>query len=405
MQRNSNQYRELWPLQPDLKFLNHGSFGACPQAIVERQHEIRLSMERRPIKFFVRDLERLLDDARTEVADFLCADPAGLVFVTNATEGVNAVLRSLRWVAGDEIVITNHGYNAVNNAVRFVAERAGAVVVVAEIPFPISSPKEVVDSVLATISDRTRLVVVDHITSPTGLVLPIDELTQALQQRGVQVLVDGAHGPGMVDLDLERLGADYYTGNFHKWVCAPKGAAFLYIHPSHRDIIRPLSISHGANFPTTKHSRLHLEFDWTGTWDPSAYLCVPEAIRYVGGLVPGGWVEIRRRNRELVLSARRHLCEALGIPQPAPDNMIGSLASLPLSDGSEFVLASPMSVDPLQMMLVEELIEVPIVPWPTPPKRLVRVSAHIYNGLAEYEALAAILPSLLDAEVTDRNHG
>ena len=355
-------------------------------------------MERRPIRFFVRELEALLGDARLKVAGFLGAKPAGLVFVTNATEGVNAVLRSLKWDVGDEIVITNHGYNAVNNAVRFVADKAGVSVVEADIPFPISGPDEVLDAVLATLTNRTRLVVVDHITSPTGLVLPVEELTHVLQEKGVEVLIDGAHGPGMIDLALDALSADYYTGNFHKWVCAPKGAGFLYIHPMRRDVIRPLSISHGANFPTTNSSRLHLEFDWTGTWDPSAYLCVPEAIRYVGGLLPGGWDEIRRRNRELALAARRVLCEALGVHPPAPDGMIGSLAALPLPDGGDFAPATPMSVDPLQMKLVEELIEVPVVPWPESPKRLVRMSAHVYNTMSEYVALASVLPSFLKAE-------
>jgi isopenicillin-N epimerase len=235
------------------------------------------------------------------------------------------------------------------------------------------------------------------VTSQTGLVLPIERLVAELARRGVETLVDGAHAPGMVALDLFRLGAAYYTGNCHKWLCAPKGAGFLYVRRDRQTHIRPLSISHGANSPRTDRSRFLLEFGWTGTCDPTAWLCVPEAIRWVGSLLPGGWPAVRRRNRALALAGRRVLADALGCEPPCPDAMIGTLASLPLPKACATERASsPLYADPLQTALLQRFgIEVPVIPWPSEPARLVRISAQLYNSLDQYELLAKALQTLL----------
>ncbi|MFW6058195.1 MAG: aminotransferase class V-fold PLP-dependent enzyme, partial [Persicimonas sp.] len=199
-----------WTLDPAIRFLNHGSFGATPSRVLHEQQEIRARMEREPVDFFVRKLPAALDRARCELAEFVGAEPANLAFVPNTTTGVNAVLRSLELEPGDEILVTDHGYPACNNAVDFVADRAGAKVVVAEVPFPIASADEVVDAVLDEVTDNTRLALIDHVTSATALIFPVEQIIEALSERGVDTLIDGAHAPGMLPLELESLGATYY---------------------------------------------------------------------------------------------------------------------------------------------------------------------------------------------------
>ncbi|MCA9661874.1 MAG: aminotransferase class V-fold PLP-dependent enzyme, partial [Myxococcales bacterium] len=210
--------RARWTLDPAITFLNHGSFGACPRVVLDAQQALREELEREPVRFFVRELPGRLDAARERLAAFVGADPADLVFVRNATEAVNAIVRSLDLQPGDHILTTDHAYNACRNVLEYVAERRAARVNVATIPFPIASPAQATAAILAAVTPQTRLALIDHVTSPTGLVLPIAEIVAALAERGVDTLVDGAHGPGMIDLDLEAIGAAYYTGNLHKWV-------------------------------------------------------------------------------------------------------------------------------------------------------------------------------------------
>jgi isopenicillin-N epimerase len=387
-----------WTLDPEIVFLNHGSFGAAPREVLDEQQRWRERLEREPVRFLGREVQGLIDEARAAVAQFVGAAVEELVFVPNATTAVNAVLRSLSFGPGDEILVTDQGYNACRNTVEFVAGRSGARVALASVPFPPASPEDVVEGVLAALTPRTRLALIDHITSPTALVFPIERLVAELRERGVSVLVDGAHAPGMLPLDLTALGADYYTGNLHKWVCAPKGAAFLWVRRELQEPIRPVVISHGANARSDARSRFQLEFDWVGTDDPTAILSVPAALRFLGSLVPGGWDELRARNRALALEARGLLAEALDVGPTAPDEMIGSLAALRLPDAPTAGPVSAFDVDPLQRALFERhRIEVPIMPWPGPPSRLLRVSAQAYNAIEDYQALARALRAELDA--------
>ncbi len=370
-------------------FLNHGSFGATPRVVLEKQTELRAQMEREPVRFFVRELEPLLDDARRTLASFLGADAEGLAFVPNATAGVNAVLRSLDLDKFDELLVTTQEYNACRNAIDYVAGIAGAKIVVVDLPFPIDSADVVVERVMEKVTDRTRLLLIDHITSQTALILPVGRLVNELASRGIDTLIDGAHAAGFLPLDLQAINAAYYTGNLHKWVCAPKGSAFLYVRENRRRGIHPIAISHGANSTRTDRNRFLIEFDWTGTFDPTAWLSVPAALEFMEQ--HGGWPEVMRRNNALVLLGRDLLCDALGIRSPAPDAMLGAMAAVPLPDGMPYA-GSIIPGDPLQdRLLFEHHIEVPIVPWPHPPKRLLRISAQLYNELGDYEKLAAAL--------------
>jgi len=378
-----------WNLDPQVEFLNHGSFGACPRPVLEAQQELRARLERQPVLFLSRELEGRLDEARGALAQFVGADPDDLAFVPNATSGVNTVVRSLRLSPGDELLTTDHAYNACRNALRSL-EPSGVRVVTASVPWPGTTPGAVVDAVLAAVTPRTRLALLDHVTSPTGLVFPIEQLVRALAERGVDSLIDGAHAPGMLPLHLGRLGAAYYTGNCHKWVCTPKGSAFLHVRRDRQDRVLPLVVSHGFNSPRTDRSRFRLLFDWGGTMDPTPWLCIPDAIRFLGSLLPGGWPALMRRNRELALAGRALLCAAVGVPEPAPAEMIATLASIPLPDTTS--PASGSMHDALQAIVYERhRIEVPIFAFPAHPRRLVRISAQAYNSLAQMELLARAL--------------
>jgi len=387
-----------WRLDPKVTFLNHGSFGSCPTPVLDAQAAWRDRLESDPVRFLDRELPGLLDTTRTEVGSFIGADPDGIAFVPNATTGVNTVLRSLRFELGDELLTTDHEYNATLNTVREIGRRDGATVVIAAIPFPLRDPAEALAAIDAAITPRTRIALVSHITSPTGIVLPIADIVRELESRGIPTIVDAAHAPGMVPLDVDGLGASYWTGNGHKWLCAPKGASILWVRRDHREEIHPLVVSHGANDPGTWRSRFRAEFDWPGTVDPTAYLSIPDAIRFGGGLLPGGWPELMAANHDMAIRGRDLLCERLGVEPPAADSMIGSMAAvpvnLPLDD--EAVAACVTAI------AEEDRIEVPLVAWPVPAAReggrggrpkstWVRISMQQYNSLDDVERLADVL--------------
>lgn len=397
-------HAEAWALDPEVVFLNHGSFGAVPRAVLAVQASLRAEMEANPVAFLDRHLEGRLDSARGRLAAFVGADPDDLAFVPNATHGVATVLRSLRFAPGDEIVATDHEYNAALNMARFAAARDGARVVVARIPLPVSGPDDVVERVMAAVSPRTRLVLMSHVTSPTALVLPVERLIPTLEARGIPVLVDGAHAPGMLPLDLDALGASFYAGNLHKWVCAPRGAAFLHARRDRRATLRPLAISHGANDPRPTRSTFRKEFDWTGTADPTPYLAVPAALDAIHGIVAGGWPAVMARNIRVAVDARRLLVAAAGRPAVAPETMLGSMAALELPLDPGFARRGATAPDPLKGRLLAARVEVPVHAWPRDPapgerrRRLLRVSAHLHNDAGEYVYLAEVLQELLVEE-------
>jgi isopenicillin-N epimerase len=371
--------------------LNHGSWGAVPVAIQELQTEWRRRWEAATTAFVFTELPEALDAARDALARFLSASPSGIAFVRNATTAVASVMRSIEegLVPGDEIVTTSQDYNAVRKTLEFTAVRRGARVVVAQVPFPLDGPETVTAEVLNSVSNRTKLVVLDHITSPTAVIYPLDDIVSALEP-DVPVLVDGAHGPGQVPLDLEGLGASWYAGNLHKWVCAPKGAAFLRTREDRLAHTFPVVISHGwdASGPDPA-ARYRSLFDWVGTDDFSSWLVVPDLLELLGGLEPGGWTGLMERNHGLALEARVLLATALRVDPPVPQEMIGAMAALVLPDASG---EDPGGIDsPLTKELIASGFEAPVMIWPGWPGQVLRISAQHYNTLDEYEALAEVI--------------
>ena len=373
--------RHEWALDPDFLTVNHGSYGATPIAVLAEQDRWRKRMEAQPTRFFSEEVRGAIRDAAARLGRFVGADGADIVFVPNATTGCNAVLRSLRFEAGDEILHVSHVYNAVRNTMLHVADAVGARVVSAEIPFPGPDKAAILDNVARAIGPRTKIAVFDHITSPSGLVLPIAKMIGLCRAAGVPVLIDGAHGPGQVPLDLPKLGADWYVGNCHKWLSAPKGSGFLYARADRRADLHPVTISHGYREGFTQ------EFDWTGTVDPTAYLAVPSAIDFFQRL---GGTALMERNRSLVADAAGLLATRLGTEVGAAIEFTGSMASVRLPIGLE---SAKSQSDKIRQALRAAGVDSPVHPlagglW-------LRLSAYAYNDQADYERLAELLPSVL----------
>jgi isopenicillin-N epimerase len=371
----------LWTLDPEVTFLNHGSFGAVPEEVLAEQSRWRGEMEREPVEFLWRRLAALIDEARRVAAPFVDADPDGFAFVPNATTGVCTVLASLDLRPGDRLVATDHAYPAVLNALLATCDRTGAELAVAEIPLPPPAPGDVVARIEALLDQRTKLVVIEHVTSATATILPAGGVVEACRRAGVPVMVDAAHAPGMLDLSVDHLQPDFWTGNFHKWVCAPKGSAGLWVGGRHRERVHPLVVSHGAG------EGFAAEFDFVGTDDYTAYLTVPAAIGFMTGL---GWDRVRRHNHDLAAFGQRVVSAALETEPPVPSSAFGSMAlcALPARLAPDADVAQR-----LQLRLFEDhRIEVPISWWNG--SAYLRLSAQVYNAPADYELLAGALAGL-----------
>lgn len=342
--------------------------------------------------FFMQTLQPALDKSRAALAQFIGADPAALAYVPNATSGINAALRSIETGLGpgDEILITDHAYNACRNVAEVAALRSGARLVEVPVPFPLASPDEFTAAVLDRVSGSTRAVMVDWVTSPTALVVDVGDLIDELEPE-VPVLVDAAHAPGMIPLDVSKLGASFVVGNCHKWMCGPKSAGFLVARDDYRESVVPATVSHGWNTePQPGSSRFHNLFDWTGTDDPSAKLSVPAAIETMASLHDEGWLGVMAANRDLALRGREIICDTLRIDEPAPAGMIGSMATIPIPGPRGPGMTGDL--DPITDRLRDEWdIEVPVFSWRDWPHRLLRISAQLYNRPEDYAKLAKAL--------------
>lgn len=387
----TSQYSKHWSLEQSRLFLNHGSFGACPDFVIAEQRKWQELMEQEPVRFFEELMPGLLQSSRQALGKFLHCSPEDLAFVSNATSGVNTVLRSLQFERGDEILVPNHAYQACRNSIDFVARRWGAKVVEVNIPFPIEGPQTVIGLMKSAYTSKTKLVMIDTVTSPTGLLMPFEELTAYFESRGVEVLLDAAHGIGMIPLNLATLGASYVTSNCHKWLCAPKGTAFLYVREDKQKKIQPLTISHGHTYPLGETTRFRHEFDWTGTQDISGWCALPAVIEGMADLVDDGWEGIMQHNHELAIQGRDILCDRLEIEQPCPNEMIACISTIKLP-GEILPKEKMHEPDPLHHILSEKYnIQVPVWTWPSPAGRYLRISAQLYNSIEQYERLADAL--------------
>jgi isopenicillin-N epimerase len=388
-------FESHWKHDREITFLNHGSFGSTPTEILNLQNEYRTKLEAEPIRFMVREFEGLWDDARSKTATFLGTAASNLVFVKNTTMGVNTIFHSLEFNEGDEVLVHSHVYGACLNTINYYAKKKKFTVKIAHVPFPIQDENEVTEALVQAISPKTKLLFVDHITSATGIIFPVKEIVKQFHQRGIEVFIDGAHAPGMVDLQLDELGADYYTGNAHKWICSPKGSAILYVLPEKQKNIIPLQISHNYD----KSNEWAKQFLWPGTDDYTAYLCVPAAIEFMSKIFPGGWKELRERNRNLSLTGRKLLSEKLGTSLPAPDNMIGHLANVYLGK-AEVPTYGFNYIHPVQDELFNKYkIEVPVFVYNrNEPRIWVRIATQCYNDISQIEYLGDALFQILSKQ-------
>lgn len=378
--------RNHWHLDPDVTFLNHGSFGAVPREVLLLQQRLQERMERNPTRFLTCELPDALRTSAARLAEFLGGHGSDYVFTENATAGCNTVLNSIPFGQDDEILVTNHCYPAVLLAAQQVAQRSGATIVQAEVPFPLLDDAQIIAAVEAKLSRRTRLVILDHITSPTALVFPVDRLTALCRDSGAQILIDGAHAPGMLPLDIPSIGADWYVGNCHKWLMAPKGSAFIWVSPERQTEIHPLVTSHGWG------KGLICEFDWIGTRDPTAWLSVPTAIDWHS---QAGGRSLNQRNAALVEQAAQELAERwkTGIGAPATAQLSMKAVRLPFGE------PTPEAAQSLRAALFRDhRLDTVIVVFAN--NLWIRLSAQAYNSLPEYQRLGEIISAYEQAKTS-----
>ena len=382
------ELRDLFLLRPDVVFLNHGSFGACPRPVFEAYQDWQLELERQPVEFLGRRFEELMRQAREALGSYVGADPDDLVYIPNATTGINTIARSLSLEPGDEVLATDHEYGALDRTWQFVCARRGAHYQRQPVPLPVESAEEVVEAIWSGVKERTRVLFFSHITSPTAVTFPLAELVGRAREAGIITVVDGAHAPGQVVLDLETLGADFYVGNCHKWMMTPKGSGFLHARKPMQSLLEPLVVSWGWGREAPQVSHFVDAQQYQGTRDIAAYLAVPAAIRF---MEEHDWPAVRRACRELVCRARRQVADLTGLAPVIPDAVafFAQMAVLPLPPGDGAALK--------RRLYDEFAVEIPIVVWNE--QQFARISVQGYNTWRDVEALveglAALLPEVV----------
>ena len=380
MMSGAGRLRDLFLLDPDVIFLNHGSFGACPRPVFEVYQSWQRELERQPVEFLHtgRRFKTLMREAREALAAYVGADPDDLAYVTNATTGMNVVARSLPLEPGDEVLATDHEYGAIDFTWQFVCERRGARYIRAPLSVPVRSARDIVEAIWQHVTPRTRVLAVSHLTSPTALILPVADLVRRAREHGIISVIDGAHAPGQIPVHLETLSADFYVANCHKWMCAPKGSAFLYARRKAQPLLRPLVVSWGW-----RNGFLE-ELEWQGTRDIAAFLATPAAIDF---LRSPAWAGVPSVCHALARDARRVILALTGLPPLCPDGpeWYAQMVSLPLP------LADGEATQ--QRLYADRKIEVPIMTWND--RRLLRISVQGYNTREDIDALTSALAGLL----------
>ncbi len=384
--------RELFLLDPEIHFLNHGSFGATPKPVFEAYQAWQLRLERQPVLFLGREYDQLLREARTALAAYVHAEADDLVYLTNATQAVNLVARSLPLAPGDEILTTDHEYGACDYTWEFVCGKTGAKYIHQTLPIPLAftgrgGAEELADQFWQGVTPQTKVIYLSQITSPTALRLPVEQICQRARQAGILTLIDGAHALGQLPLDLTALGADFYTSNCHKWSLAPKGAAFLYARPAVQSLVEPLIVSWGyGNDPQLGSGSRFIDLlQWTGTRDPAAALTVPSALQFMEA---HHWDVVRRDCHLLLRQAVEQICHLTGLPPlyPLDSDVYSQMAIAPLPAAAD--------LPKLKTRLYDEFkIEVPLTQWRG--QKFVRISVQGYNTWEDLAALISALRILL----------
>jgi len=379
-----NQLKKEFLLDPGVVFLNHGSFGACPRPVFDEYQRYQRRLEHQPVLFLGRECLDEMRGARQRLGKFVHSDPQDLVYVPNATFGVNIVARSLNLQAGDEVLITDHEYGACGNIWDFLSREKGFSIQQASIPLPLLDPDQILARIFDQANSRTRLLFISQITSPTAVQMPVAALCKEARSRGILTLIDGAHGPGQLPLDLTGLEADFYTGNCHKWLLSPKGAGFLHVRKEHQEKIKPLVVSWGwgENCPYQSDSRMLELLEFWGTKDPAAYLSVPRAIDFQ---IQNKWDEVRKICQTLLGDALSEILKLTGMPSiygKSGQNGYAQMAAVEL----------PLSWQPseLQAWLYDRRrIEIPVIEWNQ--RWLLRISVQGYNTREDLEELISAL--------------
>lgn len=388
-----------WPLRRDIVHMDHGSSGACPIKVLEHQNALRWDLDRGSPEFFLARWSPRHRASKETLARFVNADYHELLLTPGSTLGLNIVTQSQNFQPGDELITTNHAYSSVTMLLKHVANRDGAKVVIAKVPFPVASPEGIIESILACVTERTKFAVIDHIVSRTGLVFPIKRIVKELADRGIDTLVDGAHGPGQVQVDLHDIGAAYYTTSCHKWMCAPRGVGFMYARHDRISRLKPLIIARSGHWRDSDggaYTWLEHTFEWNGCHDPSGVHSMPKIIEFLETALPGGHAAMVKRNHELAVEARKQVLEILGVEIPCPDDMIANMVVFPLPDS---VLPEAHGILPLcQRLWEEDRAEIQCYHWPAYPKRIFRFSVQLHNSLEQYIWLADKIKDALEAE-------
>ena len=374
-------------LNPDIIHLNHGSFGATPTPVLEAQREWQLRLEAEPVRFLARDLWEYLAQARQDLGVYLNASPSNLAFIPNATYGVNIVARSLNLLPGDEILATNHEYGACQKTFEYICRSTNALYRIQPISLPVNSAEDIIDELWRGVTNKTKLIFFSHISSPTATNFPVAKICQRARQAGILTLIDGAHAPGQINVDLKDIDADFYTGNCHKWMLGPKGSGFLYTRPELQQMIEPLVVSWGwqadPEFSTGSQYLDHLQ--WMGTDDPSAFLAVPAAISF---MEQNHWPEIQRDCQELLFSAVQKLEQHLNT---ANISKIGDQFSHQMA---ALELPVQLQMETVKATLYEKYnIEVPCYQWEG--RNIIRVSIQGYNSTEDVEKLVTAIDQII----------